>query len=133
MSYNNIQTSPKNIAYNERRSRISILERIDYLREAQYQARIIQKLRDLFPGCFILKNDAIYTPGVPDIIILYNDHWAMLEIKYGNVRQMQPNQEYYVNMLNSMSYASFINPDNEEEVFYDLQIAFGFIRPPRVS
>lgn len=103
------------------------------MRESQYQARLIQKLLDLFPGCFILKNDASYTPGVPDLIILYKDNWAMLEVKSKENAFTRPNQQYYINLLNDMSFASFISADNEEEVLYDLQCAWGFIRPPRVS
>jgi hypothetical protein len=104
------------------------------MRESQYQARLIRKLEGMFPGCIILKNDASYLPGVPDLIILFQDRWAMLECKRSdNIIVMRPNQKYYVDLLNTMSFASFINADNEEEVLYDLQCAWGFIRPPRVS
>jgi hypothetical protein len=103
------------------------------MRESKYQAKLIQKLEDLFPGCFILKNDSSYKPGVPDIIILFLDMWAMLEIKLTENSHIQPNQSYYVKLLNSMSFASFINPDNEEDVLYDLQFAFGFRGAPRIS
>jgi hypothetical protein len=103
------------------------------MRESQYQAKLIRKLESLFPGCFILKNDSSYKPGVPDLIILFSNMWAMLEVKLSGISYLRPNQDHYVQLLNSMSFASFINPETEEEVLYDLQCAFGFIRPPRIS
>jgi 3-hydroxymyristoyl/3-hydroxydecanoyl-(acyl carrier protein) dehydratase len=95
--------------------------------------QLVNKLREIFPGCIILKNDPSYMQGVPDIILLFENMWAMLEIKITALAHKQPNQEYYIALLNRMSFASFIYPENEEDVLYDLQLAFGLIRPPRVS
>lgn len=101
--------------------------------ESLYQRRIIKLIRELFPGCVILKNDPAYLQGVPDIIILYNDRWAMLEFKRSDKAGHRPNQDYYINLLDSMSYASFISPENEEDVIYDLQCTLGAFGPSRVS
>lgn len=94
------------------------------MRERNYQAQLIKKLRRRFPGCVILKNDSSYMQGVPDLIILYGRFWAMLEVKTHVNAPEQPNQEYYVEILNEMSFAAFIYPDNEEEVLNALQHAF---------
>lgn len=101
--------------------------------ESAYQARLISVLEDMFPGCFILKNDEQYRPGVPDLLVLYNDRWAMLEVKADEKAPTRPNQPYYVKLLNSMSFASFIFPENEREVLHALQQAFAPHRPSRVS
>jgi hypothetical protein len=101
--------------------------------ERQYQARLIKKLRLAVPGCFIVINDPRNIQGVPDILILYNDTWAMLEVKLSPTSKLRPNQDYYVGILNDMSFASFINPQNEEDVLHDLQQAFGIVRSARVS
>ncbi len=93
--------------------------------EAAYQAKLIKKLETLFPGCYIRKNDPSETQGIPDILILFGNHWAQLEVKFSDTASKQPNQTYYVDMFNKMSFASFINPQNESEVLYDLQRAFG--------
>jgi hypothetical protein len=101
--------------------------------ESLYQRRVIGIIRSLFPGCIILKNDPTYLQGVPDIIVLFEDQWAMLEFKRSSRSAKRPNQDYYVELLDSMSFASFINPDNEEDVLYDLQCAFGTVGSARVS
>ena len=79
----------------------------------------------MFPGCFILKNDPTFVQGVPDILILYRDRWAMLEVKMDVSSNIQPNQEYYIAQLGEMSFASFINPSTEEAVLDELQLALG--------
>ena len=103
------------------------------MNEMQYRMRLIIKLRELFPGCIILKNDPSFMQGVPDLIILFMNTWAMLEVKISPKAHRQPNQEHYIGILDTMSFASFICPQNEEEVLYDLQFAFGLIRSPRIS
>jgi hypothetical protein len=101
--------------------------------ESLYQRRVIKLIREMFPGCIILKNDPAYQQGVPDIIILYEDRWAMLEFKRSRSASKRPNQEYYVDLLDAMSFASFISPENEEDVLYDLQCAFGAVGSSRLS
>lgn len=101
--------------------------------EAAYQARLIKKLQAIFPSGFILKNDPTEYQGIPDILILVGSRWAMLEIKLSPTAEVQPNQEYYVDMFNRMSFASFICPETEEQVLYDLQSTLGAVRQARVS
>lgn len=98
--------------------------------ESQYQAYLIGKLREMFPGCFILKNDTDYLQGVPDLLVLYGNKWAMLEVKASRYAKERPNQGHYVNLLNEMSFAAFIYPENEEDVLRELQEAF---RPRRAT
>lgn len=92
--------------------------------ERTFQAEVIRDLKKMFPGCFILKNDSGYLQGVPDILVLYGEHWAMLECKKSEKEHRQPNQEYYVDLLDQMSFSRFIYPENKEQIFYELQCAF---------
>jgi hypothetical protein len=92
--------------------------------ESDYQKKLIDKLENLFPGCFILKNDSGYLQGVPDLLILHGDRWAMLEVKAKATSATQPNQVYYVDLLSRMSFAAFIYPSNEQEVLDALTRAF---------
>jgi hypothetical protein len=94
------------------------------MRESIYQLELIKRIRDRFPGCVIMKPDPDFMPGVPDLIILYGNTWAMLEVKATSKSPMRPNQAYFVDKFNEMSFAAFINPDNEEEVLDALQSAF---------
>lgn len=102
------------------------------MRERDYQATLIKQLRKRFPGCLILKNDPDYMQGVPDLTLLYGPFWAMLEVKPYADAPVQPNQEFYIREMNKLSFASFIYPENEEEVLYALQQAFGALRTTRV-
>lgn len=93
-------------------------------KENQFQAQLIKKLELIFPGCMVMKLDSGYKQGIPDLLILYNNKWATLECKRTMSASRQPNQEYYVDIMNQMSFSAFIYPENEEEVLNDLQQAF---------
>lgn len=94
------------------------------VRENAFQAALIKELKDLFPGCVVLKNDPNYIQGFPDLTILYKDKWAVLECKKSLSASKRPNQRYYVEMLGKMSYANFVCPENREDVLDELQQAF---------
>lgn len=91
--------------------------------ERDFQAKLIKELKVMFKGCIIVKNDPNYIQGIPDLLILYNDRWAALEVKKSATAHHQPNQEYYVDLMNQMSFAAFIYPENKEEILYELQQA----------
>lgn len=92
--------------------------------ENKFQSDLIKDIKERFPGCYILKNDPNYIQGIPDLLILFKNMWAALECKKSSKANKQPNQEYYVNELNKMSYANFISPQNKEDVLNELQQAF---------
>ena len=90
--------------------------------ESGFQDRLRDSLKAMFPGCMIFKMEQIQ--GIPDLLVLYKDKWALLEVKRSANAPKQPNQEYYVDILNKMSFSRFIYPENKEEVLNDLQQAF---------
>ena len=92
--------------------------------ERDFQSKLIKRLKDEFEGCVVLKNDSSYIQGIPDLLVLFNDKWAMLECKRSSSASHRPNQEYYVDLLDKMSFSRFICPENEEEVLHDLEQAF---------
>jgi hypothetical protein len=92
--------------------------------ENKFQANLIKELKDMFPGCIVMKNDASYIQGIPDLLVLYEDKWASLEVKRSSSAKRQPNQDYYVGRMNEMSFSRFICPENKEEVLYELQQTF---------
>lgn len=92
--------------------------------ERDFQKNLIKELKDIFVGCIIMKNDSSYIQGIPDLLILYEDKWAALEVKKSRTASHRPNQEYYVDLMDEMSYASFIYPENKEEVLDEIQQTF---------
>jgi hypothetical protein len=93
--------------------------------ESQYQALLIKRLEALFNGCVIMKNDAGYRQGFPDLLVLFNDRWATLEVKSSEDAPHQANQDYWVDRLRAMSFSAFIFPQNEHEVLVALREFFG--------
>jgi hypothetical protein len=92
--------------------------------ESKFQKEFIDEAKVRYPGCIALKNDSSYIQGFPDWTLLYEDKWAVLEMKKERGARKQPNQEYYVDKLNKMSYSSFVFPENKDEVFDDLDRLF---------
>lgn len=92
--------------------------------ESVFQSKLIKELYVRFPGCIVLKNDPEYLQGFPDLLILFENQWAVLECKKDADAPFEPNQEYYLEKLGQMSYANVIYPEIKEDVLYELQSAF---------
>ena len=101
--------------------------------ENRFKTKLISELKDLFPGSIVTHLDPNEIQGIPDLIILHKDKWAALEGKKNASASVRPNQRYYVELMNSMSFAAFIYPENKEEVLYELQKTFRPRRTARVS
>ena len=95
------------------------------MKETTFDRQFCKKLRQLLPGCLILKGQSAQLQGIPDRLVIWQDRWAFLEFKRSKTAVRQPNQEWYVGMLNDWSYASFVYPENEEQVLHEIQQAFG--------
>lgn len=92
--------------------------------ESKFQSQLIRKIKNEFPGCMVLKNDPTYLQGVPDLTVLCGNKWAALEVKKSANASHRPNQNYYVDKMNRMSYATFVYPENEKEVLAELHKKF---------
>lgn len=92
--------------------------------ENKFQSQLIKELKKIFPGCIVMKNDSSYIQGIPDLLVLYKNKWASLEVKKSANASKRPNQQYYVDMMNKMSFARFISPENKEEILNELRKAF---------
>ena len=93
--------------------------------ESGFQGHLIKRLNDIVGrDGFVLKTDPNYIQGFPDILVLYRDRWAALECKKSLREPFQPNQEYYLDcIMNRMTFAGVVYPENEDEVINDLQQA----------
>lgn len=90
--------------------------------ESGFQDKLKDEIEEMFPGCMIFKMDQIQ--GIPDLLVLHGDKWASLECKQHSKAKRQPNQEYYVGLMNEMSFSRIVSPENKEEVLRELQSAF---------
>lgn len=90
-------------------------------RENDFQAKLIKDIKERLPGAMVIKNDANYIQGIPDLTIFYKDRWATLECKKDASASHRPNQDHYVEKMDEMSFSRFIYPENREEVLNELQ------------
>ena len=100
--------------------------------ESEFQKRLKKELKERYPDSYVLKTDCNDIQGMPDLLILYKNKWAALEVKKNKTASHRPNQDYHVERLNKMSYSAFIYPENKEEIFNDLDHAFRIKRTTRV-
>ena len=94
------------------------------MKESGFQDRLKKELETIFPGSMVLKLEPTNKQGIPDLLVLYKDHWAALECKKNSKASFQPNQQFYISKMNDMSYSSVIYPENKTEVLHELQQAF---------
>ena len=92
--------------------------------ESKFQSDLKKELKKIFPGCIITKLDSGDIQGIPDLLILFKNKWATLECKKSASASKRPNQEYYVGLMNKMSFSRFICPENKDEVLGELKQVF---------
>lgn len=91
--------------------------------ERDFQPKLLEDIEHLFPGCMTMKNDANYRQGVPDLLILFQNKWALLEVKKSYkdfLENQQPNQDYYIQWAQTNSFGAFVYPENKTEVLQAL-------------
>jgi hypothetical protein len=96
--------------------------------ESRFQRRLLDRIENMFPECICLKTDPNYIQGIPDWIVLNGDRWIAIEAKRSSKASKRPNQVHWVTIMNQMSYARFVYPENEEEVLNEIRRA---LRPSR--
>ena len=102
------------------------------MKESDFQSGLIREIKSRFPGSIVMKNDAGLKQGIPDLTVLFEDRWAALECKASSKSKHRPNQDRRVQQMNDMSYASFVYPENKEEVLDEMERAFRSKRKARV-
>lgn len=92
--------------------------------ENAFQSNLIKEIKQRYPDAIVTKLDSAHIQGIPDILILYKNKWATLECKKSAVSSFRPNQKYYIDKMNNMSFSRFICPENKEVVLHELQQSF---------
>mgnify|MGYP004649689541 CR=1 FL=1 len=93
-------------------------------RESSFQADLKKDLKKRFPDSLVVKSDPLQVQGIPDLLIFCGRRWAALECKRQSRASHRPNQDYYVDKMNHMSFSRFIYPENKEDVLNELQEFF---------
>lgn len=93
------------------------------MKEAEFQKGLKAKIKTMMPDSMVFKTDSAQIQGMPDLLVLNGDKWAALEVKRNEKSSHRPNQDYYVDKLDSMSFCRFVYPENEEVVLNELQEA----------
>ena len=91
--------------------------------ERDYQAKLIKKIKTLFPNAIVMKSDSSYIQGIPDLTVLYGKKWAFLEVKRDTKAKKQANQPFYIQYADTNAFGRIISPENKEEVLNELQSA----------
>lgn len=100
--------------------------------ESEFQHNLVNELKQRFRDCMVIRLDPRRKQGIPDLLILWEDCWAALELKRSKGAKKRPNQDYYVEKMNKMSFSAFVFPENKEAVLDDLQHTFESKRSARV-
>ena len=103
--------------------------RKNYMKESDFQKKLINTIKKIFPGALVLKNDARYIDAIPDLTVLYRNRWALLEVKASEAacrrsKVRQPNQSHYISKGMDWSYASYVYPENVDQVLDELREVF---------
>lgn len=93
-------------------------------KENKFQRELIKELKETYPDCIVTKLDSGHIQGIPDLLVLKGAHWATLECKREEHASHRPNQDYYVNKMNEMSFSRIIYPENKKEVLNELDELF---------
>ena len=89
-------------------------------KETKFQRELVGEIGHRFPGSMVLRLDPHHIQGIPDLLILHKDRWASLECKRSRRASHRPNQDYYVDKMNKMSFSRFIFPENKKSVIREL-------------
>lgn len=93
-------------------------------KENEFQSKLKKEIKSMFPGCIVTKLDSADIQGIPDLLVLHKNKWATLECKKSSKEKTQPNQPYYVETMNQMSFSRFIYPENKDTVLNELREMF---------
>lgn len=93
-------------------------------KEGEFQKKFMDELEAKYPDAIVSKMLPNYIQGIPDVIALFaNGRYANFECKDSMDAPHQPNQDYYVDKLDRMSFARFVCPENKQEVLDELEQA----------
>lgn len=91
--------------------------------ERDFQSQLKRDIKKRVPGCLIMKTDPTQIQGIPDLLIIFEDKYAFLEVKRSSGAAKRPNQGHYISKYKQWAFTSFVSPENKEEVLDALERA----------
>lgn len=91
--------------------------------ENKFKTNLIKEIRARFSGAIVLHTNPP-PQGIPDLLVLCGGRWAALEGKRENSSSHRPNQDYWIEKMDKMSFARFVSPENKEEVLNAMEQTF---------
>lgn len=92
--------------------------------ESKFKTKLKKEIEARFPGSMVFHLDPGDLQGIPDLIVLHENKWFALEGKKTEKASHRPNQDYYVDLMNEMSGAAFVYPENKNEVLNSMSEYF---------
>lgn len=103
-------------------------KKLDTKLESEFQASLISRAYETWGRntAIVLKNDTGYMQGIMDLtFILPRALIVFLEVKPYEGAPYEPNQEYYLDLVQRLGFFSAtIYPENEEVVFRAIRDAY---------
>jgi len=95
--------------------------------EATFQSHFMSILERNYPAATVIKVDPTFRKSFPDVIMLGpGSFWGAFETKRAYGSPQQPNQSYYIDVMDAQCFGRFVQPENLEEVLRDLEQAIYF-------
>jgi hypothetical protein len=91
--------------------------------ESQFKRHVKKRITERFPNLDLDFIDTAYR-SMPDTFVIGPGVWAALEFKQSEDSSHRPNQDYHILRLNKKGYATYVSPENVEEVLDELEILF---------
>lgn len=98
------------------------------MKESIFQSNLMREIRTRFVGTLVKKEEPTNHQGFPDLLLLFPKQpgeamgkWAVLEVKRSLNAPHRPNQDRWIDILNTMSFARFICPETMKEVLNELE------------
>ena len=93
--------------------------------ESKFKKEAKQRIRERCPNVDLdFVNTKPFNRSMPDTFVVGPWSWAALEFKRAEGATQQANQDYHIKRLNRKGYATFVFPENLEEVLNDLERIF---------
>ena len=91
------------------------------MKEADFQAKFIAKLRKLGCKCYKQQMNATTRAGTPEVIVLVGPVWIFLEFKAHKNSPKRQGQQRNIDWAKEQSFGWFVYPECADEVYNEIK------------